>query len=155
MMLDIDMQKISFKRADKDDCERIYQWRNAIEVRKGCINSEEIPYAAHAAWFTKTLSREDIVLLIAQIENEPLGVLRFDIQGNIAEISIYLVPQMIGKGMGVKLLEQGEVWVKKHLPHVQTLEAKILADNEASLNAFQKTGFVEYCKIFHKSINEG
>ncbi len=94
--------------------------------------------------------------LIAELSaNDPLGTLRFDIRGTIAEISIYLTPDYIGKGCGMTLLAKGEEWLKAFHPEISTIEAKILTTNQRSQRLFVNAGFGEYVSVFRKEIPNG
>lgn len=136
------------------DCQNVFDWRNNKEVRNGAINHAKISYAEHQAWFEKTLKRNDVYFLIAEFSaNDPLGTLRFDIRESIAEISIYLTPDYIGKGWGKTLLIKGEAWLKAFHPEILIIEAKILATNKRSQKLFVNSGFGEYLSVFRKEIS--
>jgi UDP-2,4-diacetamido-2,4,6-trideoxy-beta-L-altropyranose hydrolase len=147
------MKQITLRFVTMADCEDIYSWRNSEAVREASIQSNEISYEEHSAWFARTLQRNDIFFLIAEIEDKAsLGTLRFDVKDNIAEISIYLTPQYIGKGYGLALLQEGEHWLKSNHPKITTIEAKILAKNKRSLKTFLNAGFNEYLSVFRKEL---
>lgn len=141
---------IILRSATEEDCRKMYEWRNHPQVRQGSISSEEITFAVHQEWFTRALHSASRRLLIASLENEAVGVLRFDFTGNRAEISIYLVPECIGNGLGQHLLNAAESWLKMHHPEVTHLVAKVLADNLRSQKTFKKAGFVPYLIELHK-----
>ncbi len=136
------------------DCQNLFNWRNHEEVRKASISNAEITYNEHQAWLERTLDRNDVYFLIAELaENDPLGTLRFDIRGKVAEISLYLTPDYIGKGCGVTLLAKGEEWLRTAHPEISIIEAKILTTNQRSQRLFANAGFGEYLSVFRKEIS--
>jgi RimJ/RimL family protein N-acetyltransferase len=65
----------------------------------------------------------------------PIGYLRFDrVSQDKTEVSIALVPDMRGRGFGTDALT--------HIVH-PGLTARVKRDNNPSLRAFRKAGFVE------------
>lgn len=146
--------KIHLRAVNMADCQNLFNWRNHEEVRKASISNAEITYSEHQAWLEKTLNRSDVYFLIAELaENDPLGTLRFDIRGTVAEISLYLTPDYIGKGCGVTLLAKGEEWLRAFHPEILTIEAKILATNQRSQRLFANAGFGEYFSVLRKEIS--
>lgn len=125
--------------ADRDD---LFAWRNHPSVRKFSRDSGEIPYEAHGRWFERVLGDAARHLLVAEIEGRPLGVLRFDENpaAGTAEISIYLTPDMQGRGWGDALLRTGIDWCRAHLA-LSGLTAEILPGNERSATIFARAGF--------------
>lgn len=128
-------------RAQKSDIKRLFEWRNNADIRKHSINNQLINWETHTAWFEDLLSSEYKYILIGEIEQKPIGVLRYDTDDDIAEVSVYILPGLTGKGYGTKLIEEGNKWVKKNLPHINKIKATILTNNEVSIKAFRKAGF--------------
>jgi len=81
------------------------------------------------------------ILLIAEADDTAVGVIRFDIDGSSAEISIYLDPDQRGRGLGPATLEAGCAWIGVAREQVTRLTAVISDKNTASLRAFEKGGF--------------
>ena len=76
-------------------------------------------------------------------DNTPCGTIRFDIDGEQAEIGIYIDPSFWGKGLGTQLLKLGESEIKKRVPNLKKIIAKIRVDNWASLKLFRKANYKE------------
>ena len=70
------------------------------------------------------------------------GVLRYDVEEVVAEVSVYLVPGQLGKGLGAPLLLAGSAWVRHNVPAVRTIHARIRADNVASRWVFERALYV-------------
>jgi UDP-2,4-diacetamido-2,4,6-trideoxy-beta-L-altropyranose hydrolase len=119
----------------------IYAWRNDPHVRRFSRSSAEISLADHSRWLSGVLNDHSKRLLIAEDGEGSLGVVRFDISGQTAEISIYLVPERIGFGLGASLLIAAGAWLQSHVPEVKKIIAEILPSNKASIELFGSCGY--------------
>jgi UDP-2,4-diacetamido-2,4,6-trideoxy-beta-L-altropyranose hydrolase len=133
--------RIILRLATSGDCENIYRWRNAEETRLGIFNKEIIPFEVHQRWFEKSLENKNCILLIGDCDNEPLGVLRYDLKKEEALISVYLVPGLKTMGTGSQLIQAGSNWLRKNRPDVKKINAEIISTNIASRKAFQKAEY--------------
>ncbi|HFE8357507.1 TPA: GNAT family N-acetyltransferase [Legionella pneumophila] len=145
--------EITLRAVTINDVNNLFEWRNSLETRLYSSNPNPIEKEDHLRWLQHSLTLKNRRLLIAEHQNKPLGVLRFDVDSlSQAEISIYLVPGLAGKGWGTKILESSIEWVKDNLPQVKNLVAKILVRNIGSQRAFEKAGFNPTTYIYEKSI---
>ena len=143
---------LTLKPATMEDCRLVFEWRNHIEVRRHFFDEREIPYAEHEAWFRASLARDDRIILIAHDKDRPVGVIRFDTlkdEPDTAEIDIYVSPHRQGKGLGTRILAEGEEWIRTH-KGVRSLVARVKADNPASLRMFRGRGFESKHIFFRK-----
>jgi UDP-2,4-diacetamido-2,4,6-trideoxy-beta-L-altropyranose hydrolase len=141
---------IELRRATREDSDSVFKWRNAEETRRHIFDKEAIPIETHRTWYRKSLENPDRVLLIGEIGGKPIGVLRYDITGDEALISVYLVPGCQGQGVGTQLICCGSNWLQQHRPSVQVINAEILSINKASLRAFEQAGYQEHHLTFKK-----
>ncbi len=123
------------------DASALFQWRNHPLVRTASLGTEEISWETHLAWLTASLQNPHRQLLIGEYGGVPVGVLRFDCHATQALVSIYLVPEKMGQGYGVRLLLAGREWVQQMLPTVLTIRAEIRSENSASIKTFEKAGY--------------
>lgn len=151
-MESFDMQLRGVTAADSAS---LYAWRNHDINRRHALDARPIAQATHEAWFASRLQDPDCVLLIAEDEGGPVGVLRYDIDGDSTTVSIYLVPGRHGQGRGGVLLLAGERWLRANRPEVAEIEAEILGSNRASLNVFAESGYAEFSRVFRKRLQEG
>lgn len=135
-----------------EDCEAVYAWRNDPVNRANANTKEEINKDTHEQWYAETLEADDRKLLIGESEAGPIGVIRFDIEGEKATISIYLAPGMHGKGCGPLLLQAGEQWLMKNCPSVKTSKAYVLTSNVASSALFHRLGYNVSSTIYEKEL---
>jgi UDP-2,4-diacetamido-2,4,6-trideoxy-beta-L-altropyranose hydrolase len=148
------MNGLMIRKATLIDAETILPWRNSEQVRKNSFNPSVITKSEHLLWFDESLNNPTRHLLIAELDNNPIGVLRFDILENKALINIYLKPTMSGQGIGTAILEAGCEWIKNYTPEIYSIHANILSHNKASLRAFEKTGFQVHYLTYSKKIKD-
>ncbi len=136
---------MTLRAAGPADCDAVWQWRNDERTRRHVSDPAPIALDSHRQWFAGVIGGERPVdLLIGEIGGKPAGVLRFDHQGAVATISIYLVPGRANRGEGQLLLRAGREWIASHRPGTEIVEALVLAQNEASHRAFRAAGFQPY-----------
>ena len=135
--------KINIRRCTLDDCENLYQWRNAEENRYNSHDSKIIPYESHQRWVGSVTVSDEHFLLIGSDAEGPVGVLRYDfnVKSNFWMTSIYLVPGRHGKGLGKDLLIAGLDWLKSSGKQVSEIRAEIKTENKASHSVFLRAGY--------------
>tara|TARA_X000000368_G_scaffold89881_1_gene68593 strand:- start:30078 stop:31589 length:1512 start_codon:yes stop_codon:yes gene_type:complete len=149
------MQKsLNARFASIKDSKKIFKWRNSFEVRKFSRNKKIINISDHNNWIKKILASKKESLIIVENNKDPVGVVRFSIlNDSSAEISIYLVPKYIGKGMGNGVLDKAEELFLSKFKKIKVINANVLADNERSKYLFLKSKY-EYNDLwFSKKIN--
>lgn len=132
---------IEMREARNDDIEKLFEWRNHPDIRAFSRSADLINWENHKNWFTSVLTSPDKLLIIGMREEAPVGVVRFDIQDNEAEISIYLVPDSKGQGQGRDLLKSAESWLADNQPNVSKINAYVLGGNERSRHLFSWAGY--------------
>lgn len=123
------------------DADLIYAWRNHPEVRAASRNLDPISLASHAAWLEKTLNNPSVGLYLGKMPDGPIGVVRFDHRSDICEISIYLRPDLIGRGIGKNFLGASTNWLVEHHPEIRIVRAFVKSDNERSEKTFTAVGY--------------
>ncbi|MBB5016867.1 RimJ/RimL family protein N-acetyltransferase [Chitinivorax tropicus] len=143
---------IQLRPACMDDAVDLHTWRNHPTVRQFAGDDQEIPFATHIRWLNTALVDKDCALLIASDDAGVLGVLRFDRTRSEATISIYLVPDRIGQGLGKHLLIAGERWLQTHWSDVSRLKANVRVDNLRSAKLFETAGYQATSQHFIKRL---
>lgn len=149
------LKKIYLKLAVPEDMMMIYDWRNNEQVRKWSLSSDIIDISAHQRWYLQALNNNDCKILLSFYKNKAIGVLRLDTKNSDVELSLYLSPEFIGKGLGFSVVSSGIVWVKKNRPQVKNIIAKILSGNIPSQKIFIKAGFLKCTTFFSKEKKAG
>lgn len=141
--------------ARMDDAENLLAWRNAEVNRLPSFDPTPIAMDVHRAWLAATVNNPRRVLLIAEENGDPVGVLRYDLADTEAQVSIYLVPGYHGQGRGKRLLRAGSRWLRDNRPGIARIHASIKADNLRSQSAFIAAGYVaesvEYVLTFTRN----
>lgn len=144
---------LTLKIATTDDMRKLFEWRNHPEIRAISRSKEAIAWHQHQTWYTQTLCSEHVKLLIASLDQCEVGVVRFDLDRLTAEISIYLIPGTHQTGLGSKVLDSAQKWLKSHYPEIHEISAEILADNVRSQHFFLKNGFTAISSIYTKRLH--
>lgn len=133
---------VTLRRATAEDCWDVYEWRQHPDTRMHFFDPRPISRAAHAEWFGRVLVDPKCHLLVAHdgATRGPVGVLRLDERGADAEVDVYVVPGLAGKGWGSAMLSAAASWASSQLP-VRRLIARVLPANVASRRAFINAGF--------------
>ncbi len=146
--------RVDVRLALADDLAIVFEWRNAWQTRQYFHDTRPLDLSAHRDWFVRALDDPQRVLLMAERSGLPIGVLRFDVDGPTATVSIYLDPALHGRGLGTAVLLAGEGWLRRHRPDLQHLRAEVLAGNARSAGAFSRAGFGQTLVRFEKSLQD-
>ncbi len=144
------------RNATIDDSENLYRWRNHPTIRAMSKTQNAFTYESHCQWLQRVLVDEQRVLLIGELDGEPVGVVRFDITQQAeptAEISIYRTPEVQRAGIGSELLAAAETWLAEHRPEVLTIHAEILGHNPVSRQMFESQGYRLSCSAYTKTLH--
>ena len=145
---------ISLRLATEADSELLYRWRNHPDIRSVSRDSSVIDRGQHYSWVQAVISDPFRCLLIGISGEQEIGAIRFDISSCEAEISLYLAPELKGKGLGHELLSQGELWLRKQYPEISAITAQVLSDNQASRNLFIDHGYTLNTLRFNKGLTQ-
>lgn len=118
---------VTLRMATDDDAEMLWRWANDPEIRGVSFTSAPIGFMEHARWFDKHRGQIDII----ERDGVHVGMLRID----NAEVSIIMAPEHRDRGLGTEAL----TWAGEQY---RGLRSRIKPDNERSLRAFSKAGFV-------------
>lgn len=132
---------IHLRPAGAHDSEDLLRWRNDPVTRANSFHSEAISPEEHQRWFSQTLQRSDRLLLIGMADADKIGVVRFDLAGDSAEINLNLAPEARGRGLGTELIVAGSGYLLQQHPAIAKIYAKIKRENLASIRAFEKAGY--------------
>ncbi|WP_447788900.1 UDP-2,4-diacetamido-2,4,6-trideoxy-beta-L-altropyranose hydrolase [Pseudomonas farris] len=145
---------LQVRQATQDDAQGLFDGRNAEAVRRRSLDTHIIDWQRHQAWLAASLSNPRRLLLIAEADDGPVGVLRYDLDGTRAEVSIYLFEGRFGLGWGRALLARGEAFVTAHWPPLQAITAQVLSANQASLKVFREAGFTQSACAFTRVLKD-
>jgi UDP-2,4-diacetamido-2,4,6-trideoxy-beta-L-altropyranose hydrolase len=132
---------ISIRPASIDDCQDIFGIISDPDVIKATFKQRKIPLDEHKIWFQMALNNHDRLLFIIEGNGNTLGMLRFDIQKERADVSIVLNRASRGHGYGPQSLQLGCDAVYQ-LTGISNYRAYVRTGNIPSYKAFAKAGFV-------------
>jgi UDP-2,4-diacetamido-2,4,6-trideoxy-beta-L-altropyranose hydrolase len=127
---------VEIRHANEQDSKNLFNWRNHQAIRAVSRNNAPIAWEDHQRWFAAVMANPDRELLIGTIDDQPMGVVRFDKEGVVAEISIYLVPEGGFTGQGRNVLLAAERWLKNNRSDIKIIRAGVLGENEVSKKLF-------------------
>lgn len=137
----IESSLIEIRNVTPHDSKNIFEWRNNRKIRDVSRNSELITWDEHHKWFDAVLTDSKRQLLIGMINENQIGVVRFDLEKDVAEVSIYLVPEKDYFGKGKGLLLASEEWLKINHPEIKSINATVMSGNEVSERLFLGSGY--------------
>ena len=118
-----------------------YEWRNDILVRKNSFDSNIINLISHKKWFNKKINSNNSIMLVAELNKNLIGQIRFDVKNLFAYISYSLSSEYRGKGLGTSLLRMGIYEFKKNQFKNIPLIGYVKKNNAKSIKAFESIGF--------------
>ena len=145
---------LQVRRATADDAQLLFEGRNAEAVRRWSLDTHVIDWQRHQVWLAASLSNPQRLLLIAEADDGPVGMLRYDLDGTRAEVSIYLFEGRFGLGWGRALLSRGEAFVTAHWPALEAITAQVLPANQPSLKVFREAGFTQSACAFTRVLKD-
>ena len=129
---------IRLRQATIEDVIIFYKWVNDEINLRMSFSSDKISFEVHKEWFKEQLrSREDF-LLVLEIDNIPVGNVRFNKEG---VIGISLDKAFRGKDLGVILIKEGIKFIQSNTK-LKEITAFIKKENIPSIRVFEKAGFI-------------
>lgn len=134
---------LNVRVADLSDSKEIFEWRNDETTRKMSHIENTVGWDEHRNWFHSTLKSQSQFLLICHIEEtkQKIAAVRFDLNKNIAVISINLAPSIRSKGWAMPCLKEAINHFTFNFSSISIIEAEIKSLNLASIKAFESVGF--------------
>jgi spore coat polysaccharide biosynthesis protein SpsF len=127
---------VALRRARPEDCEAIWRWNFAPEVRAHSKRAEAVAFLEHVRWYARRLADGDGRIWVIEEYSDDVGVVRLDPpEHGRARISIALAAFARGRGVGRAAITAAcNSWGRP-------VVAEIFADNAASRACFEACGF--------------
>jgi RimJ/RimL family protein N-acetyltransferase len=133
--------RIRIRNAGSGDSRVLWEWANDYEVRKSAFTQKTITITDHQEWFLKKQKDLNCFQYIAlNMSDIAIGQIRFDRDGECAEIDISIAPEWRNKGLGSELIKLGCEKIFR-TEHVKLIRAHVKAENPSSIHAFKRAGF--------------
>lgn len=131
---------LTLRLATRDDARLVWEVNSHPSVREQSTRTDPIPWESHVVWFERTLAKETSLLLVGEDGPTPVGIVRFDQEGEGAVISVALRPEHRGRGWGAQIIALGtERAFSRGFGPVAV--AYVRPSNEASRRAFLAAGY--------------
>ncbi|MEC5388052.1 GNAT family N-acetyltransferase [Uliginosibacterium sp. H3] len=128
---------IRLRPATLQDAELLLAWRNDLQTRLASHGTHEIPLAEHWAWLDLVLADPARRLLIAELDDVPVGSIRVDTASDdVAELSWTVAPSARGQGVGTRMLIAALSEV------TGSVRAEVKIGNVASMKMAEAAGLV-------------
>jgi len=135
------MVALTARRAEGGDAELLRQWRNDPETRRRSFTKTSVSVAEHRAWLHTRLASDRAAIWIFSDGVVPVGQVRVDIDGEVAEVSIVVAPEQRARGYGKSMLSAAVALLRREFGAGLRARALVLDDHEASLRTFKACGF--------------
>ena len=137
------MKNISVRKALESDVSLVFQWRNEPEIVALSDKQVNVSWNEHEVWFKKKINCILSDFLIIDVDQEPVGVIRFDpVENNatIYDVSIYLMGRNKGKNIGSIAMKKA-MHELVNQRNICALHARIRCENRISIKFFESLGF--------------
>jgi len=131
--------ELRLRPACPNDVGLYFNWANEPEVRRQAIHSEPILWKGHQAWFASKLADPQSRLFVLLAGALPVGQIRFDRQGEEAQIDYSLDVLVRQRGWGTQLVAMGIALFRQSDP--VRIRAEVKAENLSSRAVFARLGF--------------
>jgi spore coat polysaccharide biosynthesis predicted glycosyltransferase SpsG len=133
------------REAGPSDARSLWLWRNDPTTRSHSLQQEEIPFEDHLRWLTRTIERDDRLLLVAADTTGDVGTVRWDRLTDAEwEVSITVAPARRGESLSRGLLAAGERELLRRTGRPTTAIAQVQDRNPASRRLFETSGYVPH-----------
>jgi RimJ/RimL family protein N-acetyltransferase len=127
---------VTLRPAEMEDEAWLYELQSQPQTRRYANNPSLPTTKEHRQWLTRTVADPSRLLLIAEVDNSPVGMLRLDRLDHGDRVSIAVDPQYHRQGLGAAILS-----LTTMLRPGVALEAEVMPGNEASLTLFAAAGY--------------
>lgn len=134
------MDDIHLRDATINDKLLVFEWRNIDTLVALSSQQKKVTLQEHQQWFKRKIVDLNCKLLIIQLKNENIGLIRIESEQGECEITIYLIPGYEGQGFGHVALSQA---IDNCTLNCKSYLAKVQSKNIPSQKLFQKLGFSE------------
>ena len=132
------MDDIHLRDATINDKLLVFEWRNIDTLVALSSQQKKVTLQEHQQWFKRKIVDLNCKLLIIQLKNENIGLIRIESEQGECEVTIYLIPGYEGQGFGHTALSQA---IDNCTLNCKSYLAKVQSKNIPSQKLFQKLGF--------------
>jgi RimJ/RimL family protein N-acetyltransferase len=131
------------RKANINDAEIMFYWRNDPTARHMSNNNEELDYAHHYQWLKNALTDPNVLLWIGKDKHLLIGYFRVNIDTSddapAGIVSVCVDPRHRRKGYGTLMVQEG---IKQPDLSSVALRAIVHDNNAPSIKVFRRAGFI-------------
>lgn len=138
---------LSIRDAKLRDLDTTYKWASNPVVRAFSFQRSVISLPEHTNWFINKLADSSCYYFIIENKNNPVGSIRFDVEGDEAVISFLLDPIYHGQGIGTIILKKGIeriINIRSKSKKINALVGYVMAENIPSIRIFESFNFIKH-----------
>ena len=136
LLATIPIEVVTLRAAGPSDCDAVWRWNFAPEVRAQSRHGHTVGLAEHARWFARRIASAREPIWVIEEYFAPVGVVRLDAApSGLSRISIALAASARGRGLGRAAITAA------CLAWGQPIFAVIFANNLPSRACFEACGF--------------
>jgi len=129
------------RRTVELDCKSFWEWANESADPSGALARKPIAWDRHMEWFRARLADPQSILYTAlNRHGDPVGMVRCQVDGTQAVLSISVGAAFRGKGNGRKMLSLATKELFQN-SRVATIDAFVRSSNQPSIRLFEGAGF--------------
>ncbi len=134
-------RELKLRLVREGDCGLLFEWAEDPMARAASFHSAAIVWEDHTRWFTERLQDPHSVIYIGEnAVDKPLGLVRFQIKGEKAVLSVNVAPEFRSAGWGRELLALSTRSLVR-TSSVRRVDALVKPDNQVSVRLFEASGF--------------
>jgi UDP-2,4-diacetamido-2,4,6-trideoxy-beta-L-altropyranose hydrolase len=141
VLRNMEAKLLKLRLVEEKDSRLLWEWSNDPEVRAASFSTEPIAWEDHIQWFKSKINAHNCIFYIAlDINNVPIGQIRYDIERNEAVISISIDRKFRYQGYGTHLINLGCKQIFRDT-NLTKIHAYIKPNNQVSIKAFSQSNF--------------
>ena len=141
VMCPSDESELAVRLAKSNDCVEFFNWANDPVVREQSLSTSTIQWLDHKKWFSEKISSNTCEMYVMETSGLPVGQVRFEKSGDLAEISYSLDKIVRSRRWASVTLEMAMKMFGQKCS--STLRARVKRSNAKSSAVFMQLGFSE------------
>jgi RimJ/RimL family protein N-acetyltransferase len=134
-------RELGLRLVRESDRRLLFEWADDPVARAASFHSAAISWEDHARWFAERLQdRQSVIYIGENTSDEAVGLVRFQIKGENAVLSVNVAPEFRGQGWGRELIAFSINSLVRERS-VRRVDAFVKPDNRASVRLFEASGF--------------
>jgi RimJ/RimL family protein N-acetyltransferase len=134
--------RVGLRLATHADARLLWEWANDPVTRQASFSTSSIPWDDHLSWLRARLASPTSLMMVGVDDaGGPIGQIRFEQSGAVAEVHVSVAPARRGQGYGATLVRIGAARAFAHWGDVREVVGLIKVDNTLSARAFRAAGF--------------